>query len=55
VTTFLQHSEAAWLGSDIEILAGAHLLALINHFNGSQVLSPPRPRLVEPPPVYREL
>ena len=33
--------EAAWLGSDIEILATASLLALINHFNGSQVLSPP--------------
>ena len=31
--------EAAWLGSDIEILAAANLLALINHFNGTQVLS----------------
>ena len=33
--------EAAWLGSDIEILAAGNLLALINHFNGAQVLSPP--------------
>ena len=42
--------EAAWLGSDIEILAAGNLLALINHFNGAQVLSPPAARLVEQPP-----
>jgi magnesium chelatase family protein len=47
--------EAAWLGSDIEILAGASLLALINHFNGAQVLSPPVARLAEHPPHYPEL
>ncbi len=32
--------EAAWAG-DIEILAPASLLALINHFKGTQVLTPP--------------
>ena len=42
--------EAAWLGSDIEILATSSLLALINHFNGTQVLAPPVRRLVEQPP-----
>jgi len=36
--------EAAWAGS-IEILAPATLLALINHFKGTQVLSPPSPRV----------
>jgi len=36
--------EAAWAGS-IEILAPATLLALVNHFKGTQVLSPPKPRL----------
>ncbi len=37
--------EAAWLG-DIDIIAAPSLLSLINHFKGSQVLSPPAP-----PPV----
>ena len=36
--------EAAWAGA-IEILAAPTLLALINHFKGTQVLSPPEPRL----------
>src|SRR5258708_4544248 len=40
--------EAAWAGA-LEILAPATLLALINHFKGSQVLSPPTPRLAEAP------
>lgn len=35
-------TEAAW-AEDISILAPASLLALINHFKGSQVLSPPEP------------
>ncbi|TNE37085.1 MAG: ATP-binding protein [Alphaproteobacteria bacterium] len=33
-------AEAAWAG-DLEILAPSSLLALINHFKGTQVLSPP--------------
>jgi magnesium chelatase family protein len=40
--------EAAWAGG-LEILAPRNLLALINHFKGSQVLSPPEPRLEEAP------
>ena len=36
--------EAAWAGS-VEILAAPSLLALINHFKGAQVLSPPVPRV----------
>jgi len=40
--------EAAWAGG-VEVLAPANLLQLINHFKGSQVLSPPVPRLREDP------
>jgi len=39
-----QGPEAAWAG-DIDILAPASLLALINHFKGTQVLSRPEPML----------
>ncbi len=39
--------EAAW-AADIEILAAPTLLALINHFKGSQILSPPEPKLAAP-------
>lgn len=35
--------EAAWAG-DIPVLAPASLIALVNHFKGTQVLAPPRPR-----------
>ena len=38
--------EAAW-ASGIEVLAAPSLLALINHFKGSQVLSPPEPKIAE--------
>jgi magnesium chelatase family protein len=38
--------EAAWAGG-LEILAAPSLLALINHFKGTQVLSPPAPRVAE--------
>jgi len=47
--------EAAWLGEDIEVLAAPNLLALINHFNGAQVLCPPAPRLLEGRASYPEL
>ncbi len=33
--------EACWAGEDLEILAPKSLLELINHFKGTQVLSPP--------------
>ena len=41
-----QGGEAAWAGG-IEVLAPASLLVLINHFKGTQVLSPPVPEIAE--------
>jgi len=38
--------EAAWAG-DIDVLAPPSLLALINHFKGTQLLRRPEPRLAE--------
>ncbi|MET3662253.1 putative ATPase with chaperone activity [Aquamicrobium ahrensii] len=35
--------EAAWAGSEIDILAPRSLIALANHFRGVQVLSRPEP------------
>jgi magnesium chelatase family protein len=35
--------EAAWAGG-LDVLAAPSLLAIINHFKGTQVLSPPAPR-----------
>lgn len=52
-----QGGEAAWAGG-IEVLAPVSLLALINHFKGTQVLSPPEPRIAEDglaPPDLREV
>lgn len=46
--------EAAWAG-DIDLLAPATLLALINHFKGSQVLSPPARADVAEDVVYPDL
>jgi magnesium chelatase family protein len=40
--------EAAW-AANVEILAAPTLLALINHFKGTQVLSPPKPKLAAGP------
>ncbi len=40
-------SEAAWASKDMDILAPGHLLELVNHFKGLQVLSPPLPVLEE--------
>jgi magnesium chelatase family protein len=37
--------EAAWAG-EVEIVAAPSLLAIINHFKGTQLLPPPEPRLV---------
>jgi len=41
-----QGGEAAWAGGT-EVLAAPTLLALINHFKGTQVLSPPEPEMAE--------
>jgi len=47
--------EAAWV-EGLDILAPASLLVLINHFKGTQVLSPPKPRLApESDGPYRAL
>ncbi len=43
-----QGGEAAW-AAGLEVLAPASLLALVNHFKGTQVLSPPKPSLQETP------
>jgi len=40
--------EAAWAGEDIEILAPRSLIAMANHFRGTQVLSRPQPRVRAP-------
>ena len=37
--------EAAWAAEDMDILAPNHLLNLVNHFKGTQVLSPPKPKM----------
>ncbi|APH70850.1 YifB family Mg chelatase-like AAA ATPase [Aquibium oceanicum] len=40
--------EAAWAGADVEILAPRSLIAVANHFRGTQVLSRPEARIREP-------
>ncbi len=42
--------EAAWAGADIDILAPRSLIALANHFRGTQVLTRPEPA-VRPQPA----
>lgn len=49
-----QGGEAAW-AAGIEVLAPSTLLALVNHFKGSQVLSPPKPRLAGEGASYPDL
>ena len=39
--------EAAWAG-EVEIIAAPNLLAIVNHFKGTQLLPPPEPRLAVP-------
>ncbi|MEX2454610.1 MAG: YifB family Mg chelatase-like AAA ATPase [Rhodospirillaceae bacterium] len=39
-----QGGEAAWAG-EIDVIAPASLIALVNHVRGTQVLTPPRPAL----------
>ncbi len=43
-----QGAEAAWAG-DIELVAAPDLVALLNHLRGGAVLTPPRPRVADPP------
>jgi magnesium chelatase family protein len=44
--------EAAWLGDEVNILAAPNLLALINHFNGQQLLAQPEARIRDGEPDY---
>ncbi|WP_193172377.1 YifB family Mg chelatase-like AAA ATPase [Nisaea nitritireducens] len=46
--------EAAWAG-DLDVLAPRTLLSLINHFKGSQVLTPPEPAGSEEPGYFPDL
>ena len=49
-----QGGEAAWAGR-IEVLAARDLLSLINHFRGTQVLTPPEPAGVADAPRCPDL
>jgi magnesium chelatase family protein len=49
-----QGGEAAWAG-DIRILAPINLLALINHFKGTQILPVPSPSIRASSPKYPDL
>jgi len=40
-------AEAAWAGDDLDIISPAGLIAIINHFKGTQLLSRPKAELVE--------
>lgn len=47
--------EAAWAGSEIDILAPRSLIALANHFRGTQVLSRPEPAIRQNPANFADL
>ena len=49
-----QGGEAAW-ASNADVLAADSLLALVNHFKGSQALSPPKPAMPAPPEALHDL
>ena len=49
-----QGGEAAWAG-EIDVLAPDHLIQLINHCKGTQVLSAPKPLLAEDTAAYPDL
>lgn len=49
-----QGGEAAWAG-ELRVLAPGNLLALINHFKGSQVLPQPQPELADERGVLLDL
>ncbi len=40
--------EAAWAGEDLDVMAPADLLQIVNHMKGTQVLTRPVPRVAEP-------
>lgn len=46
-------AEAAWAGAEIDIIAPRSLIALANHFRGTQVISRPQPAIRALPPACR--
>lgn len=48
-------SEAAWASGDLDILAPRSLIAIANHFKGTQLLSRPEPALMREPPILADL
>ncbi|MBX9925186.1 MAG: YifB family Mg chelatase-like AAA ATPase, partial [Hyphomicrobiaceae bacterium] len=48
-------AEAAWASDDIEVLAASHLLSVVNHFKGTQLLRRPQPNLSRGPSQHRDL
>jgi magnesium chelatase family protein len=47
--------EAAWASRDMPILAPRSLIAIANHFRGTQVLSRPEPGIADPPGTFPDL
>lgn len=47
--------EAAWASKDLDILAARSLIALANHFRGTQVLGRPEPAIGPPPGILPDL
>ncbi|MCX5494866.1 YifB family Mg chelatase-like AAA ATPase [Kaistia dalseonensis] len=47
--------EAAWASGEIDILAPRSLIALANHFKGTQRLTRPEPALMREPPLLADL
>ena len=47
--------EAAWAGGEAQIIAPKSLIQLINHFKGTQVLSPAKPGALEAPASVPDL
>lgn len=48
-------AEAAWASEEMAILAAPHILSLVNHFKGTQVLSRPKPNLARTQGVLPDL
>lgn len=47
--------EAAWAGGEAEILAPSSLIQLVNHFKGTQILTPPTPGALAPAPAVADM
>lgn len=47
--------EAAWAGDAIDILAAPHLLSLVNHFKGQQILGRPKPNAAAPTGILPDI